>query len=81
MTDFNKEFETLQEYINYRVDWYTSYVIYGKCFYIDVLGMPKAMTVKGIYETYIQMGLMYVNNEPKVTENNCLTFEEFKQTL
>lgn len=28
MTDFDKEFELLKEWLDYRIDWYTEYLLY-----------------------------------------------------
>jgi hypothetical protein len=84
MTDFNKEFDLLQKYINYRVDWYSVYLRDGRIFYINIDAIPCYFTPKGLIAMYQQIGWSFVPykvDTSMISEHKCLTFEQFKQTL
>lgn len=83
MIDFNKEFDILQRWIDYRVDWYAVYLTQGRMFYIDIDALPTTATPKQIMKWYQETGIVYYRTASsiEINEHKCLTFEQFKETL
>lgn len=82
MIDFNKEFDLLQQYINYRVEWYATYLTVGRICYVNIDAIPYYFTPEGIFELYKQTGNMFYDSSTDtstVKEHKCLTFEQFKE--
>lgn len=82
MTDFNKEFETLQKYIDYRVGCLADYLTYGRVFYVNIEAIPFCFTPEGILALYQQMGLNFISSKSDTSslkERKLLSFDEFKE--
>lgn len=79
MIDFDKEFDLLSKYLDYRIDWMAIHFIFRNGIVIDVSQIPN-WEVERIYKTFMEQGVMIVNsleNEP-VYKTSCLTFSEWK---
>lgn len=78
--NLDREFEILQEWINYRVDWYATYLTVGKTFFIDQNAIPRNYTPYELFRLWQEQGVYYTDLfvDP-IIEHKCMTFEQFKQ--
>lgn len=80
MTDFNKEFDLLQQWLNYRIDWLISFKTFGLKFNIDLMGMPKGYSVKELLRLYQEQGIMFYDgsDDKRSLVNKPLSFDDWK---
>ncbi len=82
MTDFDKEFELLAEYITYRIDWRIAW--FKSRVTIELKWIAK-LDAEDILKHLRQTGILFINtsncdnaNVSEITSNGVLSFEDWK---
>ena len=79
MTDFDKEFELLAQYIKYRIDWRVDYI--RSMIRIDLSSFQK-MDAESLIRFYRETGVVFYNgsSSDSINRNDTLhSFDEWKE--
>lgn len=81
MIDFDKEFELLKEWLDYRVEWLISFKSNGLILNFDCI--TKYYALDEIIRCYKQLGVFFYHSDNctdvPVSFHNALSFEEWKE--
>jgi len=76
MTDWNKELDLLNEYIEWRVDGWCCPTIL-----LNIRNIPH-LNIEELFRAYMEQGVLYVNSidTPSVSSHR-ITFDEWKEKI